>query len=261
MNSQPVELVILTEIVGKIDEGNKCDVYKAQVIGANKHQLVAFVKHLPPRAIFVECVAGLIGRSLGLSIPRPLLVRVQPYHLPALKLEVPTLFFGCEDVGYPSLQQYVLIDNVSAELKRWQFSSLAGCFDEWIVNADRHSGNILYSGTDKFTLIDHSHALPAAYGESDCTDPNSFLKIISPRPDDEIGIKRAVKKAHSDIRNILHLVEENWLEWTRASIYIDEARALEAIRFLNGRLNVLGQLVEEQLGQKQKDLYLNDKRR
>lgn len=123
--------------------------WKAQIL-SDAGELSAITKQIPEREILVECLRALLGRAMGLPIPRPMLL-----HDEALGL-----LFGSEELPHPDLKRAQLsLLLVETLLSRWDYLPSAIVFDEWIANPDRHGGNLLADGVGGFWLIDHGLAL------------------------------------------------------------------------------------------------------
>lgn len=251
----PIELTTLVATTGKVELGNKCDVWRGQVVTHSGRWIEAYIKHLPPRALFVECVSALIGRAIGLAVPRPLLVKAQAVKLPQTDLSRGDILFGSVDAEYPSLQQLVTVEMAYEKLREWPAALNAGCFDEWIANADRHHGNILYSGTNAFTLIDHSHAIPANQDDSTPLNHNTFFKLIAPANLDNKSRQKILHSAKKNLPPLLKLSMEQWEKLTLSDNYVTRDDTTKVITFLQNRLTVLAALVSHQLGDRQQDLY------
>jgi len=115
--------------------------WKAQIL-SDAGELSAITKQIPEREILVECLRALLGRAMGLPIPRPMLL-----HDEALGL-----LFGSEELPHPDLKRAQLsLLLVETLLSRWDYLPSAIVFDEWIANPDRHGGNLLADG-DSITL-------------------------------------------------------------------------------------------------------------
>lgn len=119
-------------------------------IGEEEIQVIA--KYLSERELLCEILCSQIGRELDLPVPEPFLLFD--------KDQKP--LFGSYDVGYPNLTHYLSKDSdkelIISKLKGWVHLQAASFFDELILNADRHTGNLLYDGCD-FQLIDHGLTL------------------------------------------------------------------------------------------------------
>lgn len=110
----------------------------------------AIVKDISERELIVECLCSVLGRWLGLPIPRPMLVKDTELGL----------LFGCEELPHPDLKHAELSTYLmTVLLSSWSQLPLATVFDEWIANPDRHGGNLLTNGAGDFWLIDHGLSL------------------------------------------------------------------------------------------------------
>jgi hypothetical protein len=119
------------------------------------------LKLLDPRRLFIECLCALVGRSMGLPIPRPYLIRVNPAAIAQLRLREPVMGFGSEFVNVPSLARAVRSSReIELALQEWSVLQGAIAFDELIANTDRNATNILISAARQIHLIDHDQAIP-----------------------------------------------------------------------------------------------------
>ena len=142
------------------------DTWKGSIL-ADNGQAIAFVKIFPnSQQLISEVVCALIGRALGLNIPRPFLVSVERDVLPESKHWKPgqenCLGFGSEEENHRGFGRFIKSNPAEARelLSGWDDWKRTVWFDEWMANPDRHFNNILYDGgRKKFWLIDHSHAL------------------------------------------------------------------------------------------------------
>lgn len=144
-----------------------CETWKGTIYTESGPK-ISFVKILPDQQLISEIVCALIGRALGLTIPRPFLVKVPREVLPNTGKWVAgitsCLAYGSEDAGLHNFKRFVKtpLGNQArflAILRSWSDFRRVTLFDELIANKDRHLGNLLFDGKDKFWLIDHSHAL------------------------------------------------------------------------------------------------------
>jgi hypothetical protein len=168
----PLELAALLPGAVRFEEDNTTETWKAP-IQTESGQTVAFLKMIQPNSLISEFACALIGRALGLNIPKPFLVRVTRKELPGSSdwkdttdsSEWCRLTFALEDGGHPSLRKWFTHDwsknnsALNAILLTWSAYRETALFDEWIANTDRNIGNILFNGTDDFVLIDHGRAL------------------------------------------------------------------------------------------------------
>lgn len=214
-----------------------------------------YVKAVEPRTLAVEVICALIGRSMGLPIPRPALVQVNQGVLPGLT--APIIFFGSESVDNPDLKQWLNRDANEAmtQLERWSLLIDAGCFDEWTGNSDRHGGNILYGGGNNFTLIDHSEAIPRGLNIADPGIANHLLTYAASRktPKQLQGLYVDAKtKSHPcggiSVRNeVLTILKD----------VSDQATVDGLVAFLHQRIHSLLLLISQRIGHSQISLGLH----
>lgn len=141
------------------------ETWKAEVY-AESGPTIAYVKMLEPQQVISEIVCALTGIALGLNMPKPFLVYVERTNLGQsqkwMASETWRVCFGSEDAKHPSFRQVLKVQQgmtnaLVSELLNWTGFKPTAWFDEWTANNDRHTGNLLYDGTE-FWLIDHGHA-------------------------------------------------------------------------------------------------------
>lgn len=250
------ELLIGTLLPGAvpIDNHNINPVWRGNVQLSDVRRSM-YVKAVEPRTLAVEVICAIVGRRIGLPIPRPALVQVTSRSLP--QATMPTLFFGSESVDNPDLKKWLARDpdTTMAHLNNWSKLIDAGCFDEWIANADRHGGNILYGGGKNFVLIDHSEALPRRLQVADPALENTILTFASSaKPPKQIQTLYGKAKActqpyasitvQAEIQQILHTV-------------CDHATVDGLLAFLHQRIHSLLMLISKRIGHAQDYLVLN----
>lgn len=213
-----------------------------------------YVKQVDERTLAVEVMCAVLGRTLGLPMPRPALVMAHPETLPVL--DRPTVFFGSESVENPDLKQWLSNDaeNTAHHLLNWAKLLDAGCFDEWVANADRHGGNILYGGGKNFALIDHSEAMP------------SYLKANEPASSNLLLSFNAGSKKEIIIDHIYTRAKISTSSYSQTHIYqavLDVIADLsgqqtvdELTAFLSQRTHDLLALIARRIGHKQESLEL-----
>lgn len=143
---------------------NLSDTYRGQIYTSTHETRFAFIKDIPARELANEIMATATAAALGLPVPPAFLAFVPEGDLAikhAPRVSGGYIVFASGDVDSPS---------VSSIAKKSAFSSasirkivevllqgdLAGVyeFDTWSANVDRHTGNILLSGSGAFWLID-----------------------------------------------------------------------------------------------------------
>lgn len=106
-------------------------------------------KYIKGMEILKELICAILGRLINLPIPEPILL-----------LDQHDVFcFGSLDIGHPNLFHKLNIQDphyieFHSIIKSWSALESASFFDEFIINPDRHSGNLLYNGRD-IAMIDH----------------------------------------------------------------------------------------------------------
>lgn len=149
----------------------------------------AILKDIPNKEVAKEVAAAILGRALGLEIPKPLIVAVDenivsankagkigstPYHL----------FYGSVLVGPPTLAQ-LCSGNAPSKIirdliKNWPSAGQCYAFDTWIANVDRHMNNLMFDGDNEVWLIDHGLSFTGSgwpNGTSDAT--NTYTNRMS----------------------------------------------------------------------------------
>lgn len=227
------------------------EVWHATVKVSRNKSVRAFVKRCPPRELVIEVIASLIGRSLGLPLPIPILVLVHPGRIAQLDLDGPELFFGSQSQNEPDLSQ-ILQDNgdersLMQRLKSWPHAVFGGCFDEWIANEDRNLQNMLYDGGKNFVLIDHGKAIPEGLEPVKPTSKNLLLQLSNSRS--LSGVRHKVnEKGAQFIKECNDLSLEDVLQSVANSIGWAEAYTSEVGDFLQRRLPELGEIIAGKLG-------------
>lgn len=118
-------------------------------------------KQIPNIEILKEIICAILGRMMSLPIPEPILLFSKDN----------TYCFGSINVGYPNLTHYLKSNDpyyleLHSIIKNWNELESAAFFDEFIINPDRHSGNLLYDGKD-VVMIDHGLAMQIDKVKSD----------------------------------------------------------------------------------------------
>lgn len=165
---EPIAVGRLLTSYGPESEGADCETHKVSVryIGGS---CTAYLKlYKDHRKIVAELAASQLGRALGLNIPKPFLVIVDPGMIPADQSSFDQtgtlLAFASAQAGKAPVSFNRLINSVSTGIHQllldWKGLNSTIAFDEWLANVDRNPGNILFNAEDKsFWLIDHGQAL------------------------------------------------------------------------------------------------------
>jgi len=144
-------------------------------------EIICFVKIISLNESIIECICSMLGRKIGLPIPKPYLVKVLPGILP-IPNDQPLITYASEDAGFPSFKRYLNSMTESILITRLLNSKLSmsvGLFDEWIANIDRNLGNILYDGSETFLFIDHGKALSEELSAAELQEQNILVDLFS----------------------------------------------------------------------------------
>lgn len=258
-----VKRATLLSIQQEIYEENVNPTHKAVVLTENGEEVILYCKALAPRELFVECAIALIGRDLGISIPKPYIVLATPEsNYPNIEhpISEPILLFGSESIDYPNLFRK-LEEGID---KSFILPALSKCdddygivlFDEWIANTDRHFGNILFDGGDKFFFIDHDCAVPSHCQCEVIIGKNKLLNSLIPNfPTEEkkqqyldnCMLKHAPKCANYTLNDIS--------ERTFAQTYLDGEEINYLENFLQKRVTYISNFLHQRLNIKQQELF------
>lgn len=235
----------------QIAESTRNKVWKTHVALTDGTETVAFVKVVPSRDLFVECVCAALGRQLALPIPRPLIVKPTEEALKSAGLKAGTLAFGSEDAAHPSLHKFVQAESM---LGLWQsVDSMgvplkAGVFDEWIANGDRNIGNVLFSNENEFWLIDHGEAIPIWLGASDAIPCNHVVDQTVCKEDEHKRRRFLTQVESRTLPKYRFLSFGDLPEIVSGSKYMNEESMKEVIDFLESRTpEVVRDLLEARL--------------
>lgn len=137
--------------------------------------LRAFVKVCHNRAqLQAEMVSSIIGKALGVKIPDPYLVLIDPQAKPPIAIESRMLGFGTAAVAGHSFARLGNFAQLHTALKN---IDLVAAFDQLIANGDRHLGQMIYDGNEHWA-IDHAQS----FGGSTWADfglPSPKIDIIN----------------------------------------------------------------------------------
>lgn len=225
----------------------------------SKYEHTAYAKELPEQDIIIEIICALLGKKLNLPIPEPLVV---------LSLDGTKPCFASMDASHPDMNSRLNINpdtslqNTSNNfsllqlLSRWNQIVDAICFDEWIANADRNTGNILFDGNETFTLIDHNQAMRELDIPTSHLKKNQLLNIKKIFIKDDISKQRlknqlqlyvdAISSGQAkEIGDALDLALENRQTTT----------IINVVKFLEQRLNSLSTMATSKITTQQQSLH------
>ncbi len=237
------------------DHGNINPTFKAHV-KTHDDVIQAYVKFVPYREIYVECVCATIGRFIGLPIPKPLIVQVDHSAIADIPDGEFRLAFGSEDSAYPSLKRRGVSDELFKSLEDFRLTLDIGVFDEWIANPDRHAGNILFDGSENFVFIDHGLSLASELSADDSASQNIIVDHFYSAKS-EFEKFKTNKDAQSNIMPLYYGLPLSVLsEKTFGTSYLNIEEVLSVINFLEERSTKLKILFERRLRLKQQELAI-----
>ncbi|ELB2246559.1 hypothetical protein QNZ72_000921 [Vibrio parahaemolyticus] len=254
-----IDLVTMLPGAVKVDDQNVNPTWKAHVLHNDSSISVSYVKLIDARKIFIECFCAVLGRSIGLPIPKPFLVNV-PHE--SLSCSVPDgqscIAFGSEDAAYPSFRRKFNQSQPEAMRLLKAYSKIldVSVFDEWIGNGDRNIGNILYDGKSLFNFIDHELALPKGLNKDNFATKNQLMSSCFSTVS-ELEKHRASKKILNDIHPSMSGIDlKSALDNCLASVYFNEASAEELKDIVSDRLSTLAHHSDLRMGIKQQGLAI-----
>jgi hypothetical protein len=167
----PVETGQLNEGAELIKRSGREEIWRGSINIDSIVDVPAYLRMGSLRTVVSELVCSVVGRALGLPIPRPYLVRVNKPALPASTAwnedEAMRYTFACAEVSESTaFSQLISHKSEYARklLRGWELYPHTVTFDEWVGNLDRNQSNILFSA-NVIWLIDHADALGGVLGE------------------------------------------------------------------------------------------------
>lgn len=217
--------------------------------------VVVYAKLIDAREICVEAFCAILGRQLGIPIPKPYLILADSNSLPIIPEGQHALMFGSEDADFPSFRRYANCEQAFIRLQKFKSTLDVGVFDEWIANHDRNIGNILYDGGDNFLFIDHGLAIPNGMNPlSPASDNNIIRALFSIQS--ELEKFRTMKTTLQDITPTYNLLKlDEIMRQTHSEKYLEEDEITHVLDFLTNRLSVINSLIRCRLGIAQMDIF------
>ena len=243
---EQVEIGLMLPGAMPFNDGNVNPTWKAHV-KTNDSVIVAFVKQVTPRDLYIECICAILGRYLELSIPKPVIVKVTNENFDSIPIGEYALAFGSEDAGYPSFRRYINNEHALKRLEEYSKTIDVGVFDEWIGNWDRNIGNILYDGGNSFSFIDHENAIDSSLTIDEPAKSNEIIKVLYAVKSEFEKFKLNREVQTTVISQYQNIPYSFLTEKTYAGSYLDENEILSVIEFLENRVNFLNGLFEKRL--------------
>lgn len=209
-----------------------------------------------PKALVAELVAGEIGRTLGLPVPRIVLVELDPaFARLENDPEIQHLLRASEgiNVALDFLPGAIAFDPLVPPRPDAGFAADVVWFDAFVTNVDRSVRNTnLLSWHGKVWLIDHGAAL---YFHHDWADVQIQAERLFPHIRDHVllpfsgdiaaaGVRARQRLSVAALEAILAAVPDDWLLHGYAEDPPDRVREMY-LRYLQARLEGSAGFVEE----------------
>lgn len=258
MNTNPKDLEVVERGIvlsaQAFDDENINETWKVQVRKTDGSTVSAYAKLIAPREVFIESVCAIIGRYLGIKIPKPILV-ILPKTI-ITKLEANALGFASEDAEHPSIRRTVdhqaILDKIRSDVQCFY----VGVFDEWIANPDRHIGNILYDGSSEFWFIDHGLSIPEQLAFSTPAASNILINHQFKNAL-QLDLTRALRDANRDIVPTYYDVPLSLLSGnTYAVQYVEQKTITDIVDFLSKRIDKMSTLLAQRIDIKQMSMRI-----
>jgi len=238
----------IVSILGDADNG----IFQAKRVKLLFHEGYehsAYAKKLNDTDFLIEILCATLGREMGLPIPEPVI---------AISIDGTEAWFGSLDAKHPDLSRRLDIEGTNilntpksnATLKllsQWPQIEEAINFDEWIANADRNPGNVLFDGKESYSLIDHNQAMRLPFA-SHAPINNQLLNIKLAFNGDEIARQRLKNKVSVIIDGIDQALPRTIADGMSQQIdEIDNELLSNMVDFLEQRLIKLSHINQEKV--------------
>lgn len=160
----------------------------------------AYIKLLNIGDVAKEAICAVLGRKLGLPIPQPYYVQVDPSFTGHQLANIHGVAFGlhAELILTPRIHDIALM---RAQLRQWSELGKCAVFDAWIANRDRLPQNLLFEGNNGFWLIDHEEALPRHLSPMSPIGTQLFDLIKEDKSEHELYQEREKLARHAEAIN------------------------------------------------------------
>ncbi|MBM1023154.1 hypothetical protein QQF54_09095 [Lelliottia sp. V106_10] len=251
---ETIEIATLLPGATRFSDENINQTWKGHVRTAN-NTVVVFAKIIDARELCVEAFCAILGRAIGIPIPKPFLILADSTTLDAIPAGQHALMFGSEDAEYPSFRRHIACQDAYEKLQKFKASLDVGVFDEWIANHDRNVGNILYDGGDDFLFIDHGLALPQGLQSHTPASDNNILRVLFAIKSemDKFRDYRTTSQAITPMYRALNLQEI--MDSTHSSQFVPSNIISEILAFLTERLSAMETLIKSRLCISQVDMF------
>lgn len=251
---ESIETGVLLPGAEPFSDSNINQTWKGHV-RTNSGTVVVYAKLIDAREICIEAFCAILGRQLGIPIPKPYLILADCTSLSCVPEGQHALMFGSEDADFPSFRRYANCEQAYVRLQKFKSTLDVGVFDEWIANHDRNIGNILYDGGSDFLFIDHGLAIPNGMDPLLPASDNNIIRVLFSIKS-ELEKFRDLRTASQDITPAYGLLElKEIMNQTLSTRYLAENEIEKVLDFLLKRLSVIDSLVRCRLGIAQGDMF------
>lgn len=209
---------------------------------ADGGDVMAYIKALDERRLCIELICAAVGNAMGVPCPAPLLVIVRAGNYGIRSAEGASLMFGSQafdhpDVARPLRDRELILHN----LRQAKLLELAGVFDEWIANSDRHDGQILFGSNAGPIFIDHEQAIGKLVKSVDSVKNWIVDEYVALLSDDDRKQVLTILRAKAAIAHTIDLASG----LSRGIDYLAHGADLlsEVTNFLSARLPELDRLL------------------
>lgn len=240
----------------RFSDQNINETYLGHLVMEDQSRVQAFVKIVGYQELFIECCCAAIGRELDIKIPEPFIVILEE-ECGLLSPGVDILIgFGTENATFPSLRQKISdCDWAIQRLIKSKTGVDISIFDEWINNPDRHIGNILFDGTDKFVFIDHGLAQIAKNDVHLPSVRNVILDLIAKTYDD-ISKYKITRNLPDTIAAYSSINLNDLPAVTHGKNYLPSSDTQAIVAYLASRISFLQEIIREKIQFSQTGLAL-----
>jgi hypothetical protein len=216
----------------------------------------------PSRCLLNEIVGYTLAHHLQLPQPKAFLIWLPNHLLKAISAAWPYenglhLCFASLEAHNPNdatqgCARVVFNENIATfvhAIAQWPTMPALIGFDSWIANTDRNGGNLMVTGKNSYSIIDHSDILTGPVWKNTDLDPegwyqNKLLAIICKAQQLSLPAKSAILKTCDDFWSAYSRALPELQYWLRGDSGSD---TLLAHHFIWKRVELTKQLLNQEL--------------
>ena len=228
-----------------------CGLFNAKIVklsfSTDSYEFTGYAKQLAEYEFYAELMCAVVGRSIGMSIPEPVIA------IDARN----NIYFVSMAVNHPDVNHFINLNGESfiwKNLSNWSQACNAASFDEWIANGDRNRGNILFGGNENIYLIDHNLAMDKSIKHADPIAQNTFLTIKEAFSKDDVSKQRLRNNIEQSIIDINSSIPQQASQII-ASVSNNNAIISEMTQYLEARLLKLADITLAKIKTDQQNLW------